>query len=135
MTHVTAGALGSSKLIAFVGTADSGRARRFYHEVLGLSFVAEDAFALVFDAAGVMLRVFKVQALTPAPYTVLGWEVADIYGTAASLGSRGVTFERFPGLLQDEAGVWLSPAGGRIAWFKDPDGNVLSLTQFAEHAG
>ncbi|MFQ5657991.1 MAG: VOC family protein [Candidatus Methylomirabilales bacterium] len=123
--------LGSSKLIAFVGTTDSQKARHFYENVLGLSFVANEPFALVFYANAVMIRIFKMEALTPAPYTVLGWSVADIVNMVQALRSKGVAFERFPSLEQDETGVWVSPSGAKVAWFKDPDGNVLSLTEFA----
>ena len=122
--------LGSSKLIAFVGTTNPQKARDFYQNVIGLSFIADEPFALVFHADAVMVRIFKVEALTPAPYTVLGWNVADIDGMIRSLSARGVVFERFPNLEQ-ETGVWVSPNRARVAWFKDPDGNVLSLTQFA----
>ncbi len=123
--------LGSSKLVAFIGTTDSDKARHFYGSVLGLSFVSEDPFALVFDANSVMVRISKLDAVTPAPYTVLGWEVADIKGMVQSLHSEGIEFERFPGLEQGETGVWVSPSGAKVAWFKDPDGNVLSLGESA----
>ena len=115
-------------VVAFVATTHAERARAFYEGVLGLALVADDPSALVFDANGVTLRVAKVPALTPAPHTVLGWSVADIAGTVAALRARGVAVERYPGLEQDDAGVWTSPGGARVAWFKDPDGNVLSLT-------
>jgi len=123
--------LGSSKLMAFVGTTDSRKARQFYENVLGLSFAADEPFALVFNANAVMVRIFKVEALTPAPYTVLGWDVADIDSMVQALRSKGVTFERFPSLEQDQTGVWVSPSGAKVAWFRDPDGNMLSVTQFA----
>ena len=109
----------------------SDAARRFYTETLGLRLVAEEQFALVFDLNGVMLRMFKVQELQPARHTVLGWRVADIVAKVNELGARGVTFERFDGMSQDVLGIWTSPTGARVAWFKDPDGNALSLTQFA----
>ena len=92
--------------------------------------MSEDGFAIVFDANGVMLRVQKVQSHTPPPYTVLGWEVADVHAAVEALSGRGVTVERYEGMGQDESGVWTSPAGAHIAWFRDPDGNTLSLTQF-----
>jgi catechol 2,3-dioxygenase-like lactoylglutathione lyase family enzyme len=123
--------LHASKLMAFLRTADSQRARHFYENVLGLEFVADEPFALVFNAHGVTLRVTKVEALPADSNTVLGWNVADISNMIRSLRSKGVAFERFPGLQQDEIGVWVSPNGAKVAWFKDPDGNVLSLTQFA----
>ena len=85
---------------------------------------------MVFDANGTMLRVQKVQELLPARHAVLGWDVRDIRAEIEALTKKGVRFERFDGLPQDELGIWTSPAGGKIAWFKDPDGNTLSLTQF-----
>ena len=103
---------------------------RFYRDTLGLSLVSDDPFAIVFDANGTMLRVQKVKELQPAQYTALGWDVPDIYARVKELTSRGVLFERFPGLPQDEHGVWATPSGAKVAWFKDLDGNVLSLTQF-----
>jgi catechol 2,3-dioxygenase-like lactoylglutathione lyase family enzyme len=118
------------KLIAFVPTRDPIRAKAFYRDSLGLELVSEDQFALVFDVAGTMLRVARVQELTPAPYTVLGWEVPDIAAVINTLQQRGVSFERYPGMQQDELGIWNSPSGARVAWFKDPDGNTLSVTEF-----
>lgn len=122
--------LSSHKIIAFVGTANPGRAKTFYRDTLGLRLVSEEPFALVFDAHGTMLRVSIAQEITPAKYTVLGWEAPDIVATAQTLRSAGVELERFGGMPQDELGIWESPGGARIAWFKDPDGNVLSITQF-----
>lgn len=123
--------LASSDVIVFLATADASRARAFYESMLGLRLVADETFALVFDANGVMVRIAKVAALTPATHAVLGWSVADIVAAVAALGARGVTFERFPGLTQDPLGIWSSPDGAQVAWFKDPDGNVLSVTQFS----
>ena len=122
--------LGPYKIVAFVGTRHAARARAFYRDTLGLRMVSEDGFALEFDAAGTMLRVSIVPELTPARYTVLGWEVADIAATAGALAKAGVRFERYPGMVQDELGVWNSPSGSRVAWFKDPDGNTLSISEF-----
>ena len=120
----------NSKIISFVATVKPEKARTFYEKTLGLKLLYEDGFAIVFDVNGVMLRVQKVEELVPAGYTVLGWEVADIRKEVKALGKKGVKFEVFPGMGQDELGVWVSPAGGKIAWFKDPDGNILSLTEF-----
>jgi catechol 2,3-dioxygenase-like lactoylglutathione lyase family enzyme len=122
--------LGSEKVIAFVPTRQPARAKAFYGAILGLRLVSEDGFAIVFDAAGVMLRVTKVNQVLAVPYTVLGWEVADIGATAQSLVGAGIVPERFDGLQQDDLGIWRSPSGARVLWFKDPDGNILSLTQF-----
>ena len=123
--------LGACNVIAFVATKQPERAKLFYSKTLGLRLVADTPFALVFDAGGTMLRISKVGALTPAPYTVLGWEVPDIAATVKDLQNVGVKLERFKGLNDgDELGIWTSPSGARVAWFKDPDGNVLSITQF-----
>jgi catechol 2,3-dioxygenase-like lactoylglutathione lyase family enzyme len=123
--------LAGASPIALVATTDPARARVFYDETLGLRFVADEDFALVFDCGGIPLRVARVESFTPQPFTVLGWQVDDIVATVEVLSSRGVTFERYPGLEQDLLGVWTSPSGARVAWLKDPDGNTLSLTQFA----
>ncbi|MEO7144768.1 MAG: VOC family protein [Bryobacteraceae bacterium] len=122
--------LGNNRIVAFVGVRDPARAKAFYRDTLGLRLASEDSFALVFDAQGVMLRVTIVPEVTPAKYTVLGWRVPDIVATAGALVSAGVTLERFEALAQDSLGIWTAPSGARIAWFRDPDGNVLSITQF-----
>jgi len=122
--------LGSGKVVAFVATLDPARAKQFYRDTLGLTLVREDQFALVFDVAGTILRVTRVQELTPAKYTVLGWHVRDIVQTAKQLEAAHVALERYPGMQQDELGIWKSPSGAQVAWFKDPDGNTLSITQF-----
>lgn len=122
--------LNHAKVVAFVATSSAESARSFYAQTLGLRLVLEDDFALVFDANGVMLRVQKVQEHTPPAYTVLGWDVADIHASVKELLARGVSCEGYEWLAQDEAGVWTAPSGAQIAWFKDPDGNTLSLTQF-----
>lgn len=116
--------------MAFVATHNPDRARAFYRDTLNLELVSEDQFALVFNVAGTMLRITSVQELVPAKYTVLGWQVSDIVGALKSLQKKGVNFERYPGMQQDELGIWNSPSGARVAWFKDPDGNTLSITQF-----
>jgi uncharacterized glyoxalase superfamily protein PhnB len=115
--------------MGFVATADGERAKAFYGEVLGLPVVSDDDFATVFMAAGTLVRVQKVPGHLPLPYTVLGWQVADLTSAVTGLAERGVRFERYAGMPQDELGVWTSPSGARVAWFKDPDGNVLSLTE------
>jgi catechol 2,3-dioxygenase-like lactoylglutathione lyase family enzyme len=115
--------------MAFVATADAGRCRRFYADVLGLRLIADEDYALVFDAHGTMLRIQKVQRVTPAQYTVLGWHVADITRSVAALREKGVVLTRYPFLEQDESGIWSAPDGAKVAWFKDPDGNVLSLSE------
>jgi catechol 2,3-dioxygenase-like lactoylglutathione lyase family enzyme len=124
--------LGASKLVAFAAITDPARARAFYEGVLGLRLVVDEKpFALVFDANGTMLRVTPVGEHHPAPFTVLGWEVDSIESTVDRLHGAGVEFLRFPGLNDsDPRRIWTAPGGGRIAWFHDPDKNVLSLTQF-----
>ena len=121
--------LATSNLIAFIASQDRTQARSFYQEKLGLRLVSEDPFACVFDANGIMLRLVGVKQHAPAPYTVLGWEVADIAATARQMTEAGVKFETFPGLEQDAGGIWTAPGGNKIAWFKDPDGNILSISQ------
>lgn len=121
--------LGSSDVVAFVATTDLDTARAFYGEVLGLAVVEESPFACVFDAHGTQLRVTPVDEIRSAPYTVLGWVVDDIAAMVQALVHEGVRFERFAQMEQDDLGVWAAPSGARVAWFADPDGNVLSLTQ------
>jgi catechol 2,3-dioxygenase-like lactoylglutathione lyase family enzyme len=115
--------------IAFLATATPDQAKRFYLETLGLSLLAEDDFSLVFELNGVPLRVQKVRELQPQPFTALGWQVENAAATVTSLRERGVAFERYPFLQQDAHDIWDAPGGARIAWFKDPDGNLLSLTE------
>ena len=121
--------LTDAPLIAFAATTDLDRSHAFYGGVLGLPHLETTGFANVYEAAGTSLRVTLVDHVAAAPYTVLGWTVGDIHAMITDLAGRGVAFERFDGLEQDEAGVWTAPGGARIAWFRDPDGNVLSLTQ------
>ena len=122
--------LGSHKIVAFVATRDPAKAKAFYRDTLGLRLVSEDRFALAFDANGTMLRVTTVGKVAVAPYTVLGWHVTDIVATAMQLQKAGVSLERYEGMPQDKLGIWTSPSGARVAWFKDPDGNTLSITEF-----
>jgi catechol 2,3-dioxygenase-like lactoylglutathione lyase family enzyme len=121
--------LGKADLVAFVATTDLGRARSYYEGSLGLQCIDESPFATVFDANGTTLRVTLVPELAPAGYTVAGWRVDNIAAYVEALDGRGVTFERFDGMDQDDSGVWTTPGGDKVAWFKDPDGNMLSLTQ------
>ena len=121
--------LSASKITAFAATTDSAKSRTFYEGVLGLRLVSEDGFALVYDAAGVELRIQKVQALTPQPHTQLGWSVASIEKVVDELGRRGAVFETYSNLAQDLHGIWTAPSGAKVAWLKDPDGNLLSLTE------
>ena len=122
--------LATSAVIAFASTTDLARARSFYEATLGLPIVDENAYVCVFDANGTMLRITAVPEVAHPGYTVLGWRVPDIGEAVAGLESRGVTFAHYDGMAQDAKGVWTTPNGDRIAWFTDPDGNVLSLTEF-----
>ena len=122
--------LASYPIIAFVATTQPDRARDFYTNTLGLKLLSEDGFALAFDANGIMLRVQIVERHVPPGYTALGWMVPDIAAAALDLAARGVTFSRYEWMDQDAQGIWTSPSGARVAWFQDPDGNTLSLTQF-----
>lgn len=121
--------LAASDVIAFASTADLSKARSFYEGKLGLPVVNENAYACVFDANGTMLRITAVAEVANPGYTVLGWRVDDIRETIGRLESEGVVFALYDGMEQDSHGVWTTPDGDRIAWFTDPDGNVLSLTQ------
>jgi catechol 2,3-dioxygenase-like lactoylglutathione lyase family enzyme len=121
--------LSGAALVAFVATTDLERAHAFYGDLLGLRRVDASPFANVYDAGGTSLRVTRVDRVGTAPYTVLGWTVADIGAALEQLTARGVACERFPGVEHDDAGVWTAPGGARIAWFRDADGNVLSLTE------
>ena len=122
--------LNKSNLISFLATRNPNRAREFYERDLGLTLVSDDQFALVFEANGTMLRIQKVEQFKPQEHTVLGWEVTNIKAEVDQLTRRGVKFARYEGLEQDERAIWTTPSGAQVAWFKDPDGNVLSLTQF-----
>jgi catechol 2,3-dioxygenase-like lactoylglutathione lyase family enzyme len=120
--------LGSTNIVAFVPTKDAEKARAFYVDVLGLRFKKDDGFAMVLDANGIMVRVARAQ-FTPAQFTILGWQVKNIEKTVAGLLEKGVHFERFGFFEQDALGIWTAPTGDKVAWFKDPDGNVLSVSQ------
>jgi catechol 2,3-dioxygenase-like lactoylglutathione lyase family enzyme len=122
--------LDSHPIVAFVATTDLARAKLFYRDTLRLKLKGEDRHALIFDANGTTLRVSAVPELQPAAHTVLGWMVPDAVAAAADLRQRGVTFERVGHGEQDELGVWTAPGGvAKVAWFRDPDGNLLSITQ------
>ncbi len=122
--------LDNCPFISFIATSDAQKSREFYERVLGLRFVSQDAFALVFESNGQVLRIQRVQQVDPHGYTSLGWLVVDIRKSVRELSQHGVTFMRYHGLTQDEDAIWSSPNGSKIAWFADPDNNVLSLTQF-----
>ena len=116
-------------LVGFIPTTDAKRARQFYVDVLKLQFVADDHFALVVKAGASTIRIVRLEKFTPAPFTILGWEVSDIAAAVGEMVSGGVSFLRYPPLPQDDLGIWTAPSGGRVAWFHDPDGNILSVSQ------
>lgn len=125
--------LGSYNIIGFVTIVDVARAKSFYRDTLGLRLVTEEPpFALVFEANGIMLRLGMAKELPPAHGTVLGWQVPDIIATVHELEQAGVRFERYEQMMQDELGIWSSPTGAKVAWFKDPDGNILSISEHPE---
>lgn len=121
--------LADKKLKAFVPTLNLKNAKGFYKDILGLLFLSEDDYGLEFDANGTLLRVIIVPELKPQGFTVLGWNVANIASTIQSLNKKGIVCEKYDFMEQDKLGIWLSPGGSKVAWFKDPDGNVLSLTE------
>lgn len=123
--------LTTNEVMAFLATADADAATMFYRDRLGLRLAAETPLALEFEVGGLptLLRVQKVQSVIAAPYTVLGWKVPNIGDEVEALAKRGISFMTVPGLEQDDRGIWTAPGGGKVAWFKDPDGNILSLTQ------
>ncbi|HTX40872.1 MAG TPA: VOC family protein [Acidobacteriaceae bacterium] len=116
-------------VVTFLMTRNPEAAIAFYRDKLGLRFLRDDGFALVFDMNGVLLRIGKTPSFTPAPNTVLGWEARSIAATMNDLRQRGIAFERYPNIDQDADGVCTFPNGDKVAWFKDPDGNVLSISQ------
>ena len=121
--------LSNQNLKAFIPTLQPDKARRFYQDILGLTLLSEDEYALEFDANGTPLRITIVEKLTPHPFTVLGWDVKDIVAMITFLNKKGVQFEKYNFFEQDPLGIWISPSGAKVAWFKDPDGNLLSLTE------
>jgi catechol 2,3-dioxygenase-like lactoylglutathione lyase family enzyme len=125
--------LSAFNLVGFVTIVDVPRAKSFYAETLGLRLVSEEPpFAVVFDANGIMLRLAINKEIPPPTGTVLGWQVTNIESVVQDLASRGVQFERYGFMKQDEAGIWTTPTGAKVAWFKDPDGNILSLSEHPE---
>jgi len=123
--------LSEQKIIAFLATANAVRSREFYATKLSLTCLHEDEFAMVFDMQGTELRIQKLPDLVTQGHTVLGWSVASIKDCVSELSASGVVFTTYQHLDQDEFGIWHAPSGAKIAWFNDPDGNVLSLTQHA----
>ena len=122
--------LRNAKIIAFLATTNAKRCRKFYEKVLGLPLVSDDKFALALDCKGTQLRIQKVEKFQPHPFTSLGWHVPNIRNEVAKLTKAGVAFETYPFLEQNELNIWQAPSGAQVAWFKDPDGNLLSITQW-----
>ncbi len=121
--------LAQCDVIGFIPTKDAALARNFYEKTLGLRFLSDDLFAIVMESNGTMIRIAQVKDYTPVPFTILGWNVENIEEEVATLADRGVSFKRYPWLEQTESSVWIAPGGAKVAWFQDPDGNVLSLSQ------
>lgn len=122
--------LRTEEVVAFIATAYPERAKAFYRDALGLALVADEEWALVFDAGGTMLRIQKTATVVLAPYTSLGWRVPDVGATLGALAEHGIEPLRYDFLSQDERGIWSAPDGTSVAWFRDPDGNLLSVTSF-----
>ena len=127
--------LEDKKLKAFVPTVDPEKSRDFYMNVLGLTLLSEDQYGMEFISNGAMLRITTVQKLTPQPFTVLGWDVVDLPSVILSLAKKGIEFERYNFIEQDIVGIWTAPGGVRVAWFKDHDGNLLSLSEMVNSTG
>ena len=121
-----------NRVVTFLLTAKPEQATAFYRDTMGSRYLRDDGFALVFDLGSVMLRIGKVPEFTPAQNTVLGWEVDSIGAEVTRLEGKGVRFERYENMGQDAQGICTFPNGDKVAWFKDPDGNVLSLSQHAD---
>jgi catechol 2,3-dioxygenase-like lactoylglutathione lyase family enzyme len=121
--------LSTAKLTAFIPTRDADLARAFYESILGLDFLQDNGFALIMDSNGTAVRITRVPEFTPFPFTLVGWETPDIEARVAELEERGVQFLHFSQVNQDRSGIWTAPSGARVAWFKDPDGNILSVSQ------
>jgi catechol 2,3-dioxygenase-like lactoylglutathione lyase family enzyme len=121
--------LASAKLVGFVPTKDYEQARAFYEGKLGFQFVSLDQYALVLSVGGHKIRIAKVPNFTPLQGTILGWEVKEIETVVTWLRDRGVTLEKYPFVQDRELGIWTTPSGDKVAWFKDPDGNILSISQ------
>lgn len=122
--------LSNSRIATFIATSKPAEALKFYEDVLGLTLVSDEEYAIVFDSNGTTLRVQKAGKFTPQPFTALGWHVDNIEATMTDLRAKGVTFEQFPWMPEDSNGIMTFPDGARVAWFKDPDGNLLSLDQY-----
>jgi len=122
--------LGAARPVTFIMTRDADRSRRFYRDVLGLSFVRNDGFADVFDVGGATLRITEIPEWTAWAHPAPGWHVPDMKAAVAELKAKGIKLIIYPGIGQDADGIWSAPDGSaRVCWFNDPDGNLLSLTE------
>jgi len=121
--------LAQGKIAGFVPTTDYDKARAFYEGKLGFGFISLDQYALVMSVGGHRIRITKMPNYTPLQGTILGWEVQDIQAVATWLRDRGVTLEKYPFVQDRDLGIWTTPSGDKVAWFKDPDGNILSIAQ------
>ena len=119
----------NASIKAFVPTTKAAEAKLFYQDTLGLKLISEDDYALEFDANSILLRVSIVPELKPQGFTILGWNVPDIAAAIKSLNDKGIKCKKYDFMEQDSLGVWTAPGGTKVAWFNDPDGNVLSLTE------
>lgn len=118
-------------MIGFIPTRNGDAARIFYEKKVGLQFISDDQFAIVFQSGANMIRVSRTGSFTPAPFTILGWHSLQIERDVREMTARGIVFERYDYLEQDDMGIWIAPGGAKVAWFKDPDGNTLSISQHA----
>lgn len=122
--------LSEPKITAFLPTTNPEQSKQFYEEVLGLQIISEDDYAIEIKGNGALLRITIVPELNPHPFTVLGFKIDDIDSQVLSLSNKGVEFEKYDTFDQNELGIWTSPSKAKVAWFKDPDGNILSLTEY-----
>ena len=124
--------LASSRLQTIVWTSRISAAEKFYSEVLGLPLKGKSHGALIYDVGGSDLRVSPVPETQPSAHTVLGFAVPNLRATVELLKERGVNLERIAGISHDSTGILTTPEGAKVAWFRDPDGNLLSAVQYAE---
>lgn len=117
-------------ITAFLPTIKPKSSKEFYGNILGLQLLSEDDYAMEFKGNGALLRITTVDTFIPHPFTVLGFKIQNIDSQIKSLVNKGVVFEKYNHFDQDELGIWTSPSKARVAWFKDPDGNVISLTEY-----
>jgi catechol 2,3-dioxygenase-like lactoylglutathione lyase family enzyme len=121
--------LSDKTLKAFIPATDAGKAKAFYRDILGLELLSEDEYGMDFDANASLFRISIVRQYNPQPFTIMGWNVPDIFSIIRLLNQRGIYCEIYPSLNQDKSGVWISPAETKVAWFKDPEGNILSVSE------